>query len=214
MVFTNFVMRLSAITFQQINELNNRRISAQKSYKILVFGDVDVGKTSLVTRYVENRFSTIDTNPTNTMVKSSRFVDTLVDSNIEIIVCDCPSCDTIDFDEYQNADAALFLYDMTRIETLKSTERWNEMVDMNIFPNVCVKLLVGTKRDDLDNRKVFLEMARSHATKLDMFLHETSAKHGVEIENVFKAVCRRIRQRESTEVKTKRILKEKSRNFG
>lgn len=136
---------------------------AQRSVKILLLGDGAVGKTSLVRRFVEQKFDesykmTIGVNVKKKEIESLDLTLMIWDIYGQNINKDLHSTN------YSGADGAMLVYDQTRYDTFESLEDWIDEV-FSVLGNIPLVIL-GNKKDLLED---FEESSR---TDFDAFVKE------------------------------------------
>ena len=122
------------------------------NYKILLLGSAAVGKTSLVQRFVHDRFDSSYL-MTIGMEPSEKHVDLEDGTRVALSIWDLAGQERFRFVRptfYKGAKAALLVYDLTRNTTLKDISKWEKEFVDNCGKDV-VKILVGNK-DDLKNQ--------------------------------------------------------------
>ena len=162
-------------------------ISKKLRYKLCVFGDSGVGKTSLTRRYVTNTFKddlkkTIGTDITKKALQ-------IEGTNISLQIWDFAGEEryqTLFPSFVKGAHGGIFMYDVTRENTLSSIENWLSFFkdDMDVLSIPII--LVGGKIDLENQRVVSMEQAidRVQIYNLEGF-HECSSKTGENIEKIF-----------------------------
>lgn len=146
------------------------------SIEIMVIGQSGVGKTNLLQRYVNNKFSdsiipTISTDvfrvqDTFDGIKARvKFWDTAGQERFQAL--------TASF--YHNADAVVVVYDTINKESFQKIPFWLSQVKINCRKPVRL-MLIGNKNDLVSGRQIALEEAKSFAKHNDMMFFETSAK--------------------------------------
>ena len=80
--------------------------------------------------------------------------------------------------------AALFVYDVTRPDTLFNLKNWLSELD-SVAGGDVKKLMVGNKIDLVEDRKVSLEDGKKVADELGLSYLETSAKTGDNVNRAF-----------------------------
>ena len=159
------------------------------TYKICIFGDFSVGKTTLCSKYLTGIFDSgiKVTMGINIRVKEFK----LKDNTIALQIWDFGGEKRFRelFPHYaKGASGGIFMYDITRRSSLLSIDEW--LVDFNkwtIERKVKVPIIiVGGKLDLANNREVPVEEAKSFAASrnIDYFM-ECSAKTGENVEKVF-----------------------------
>ena len=154
-------------------------------FKILLIGDLGVGKSCVILRYVEGDF------PENIM--SSIGVDfktkqiELDDHSIKMQIWDTAGHEkfrTITTSYYKSAQAIIILYDITQKSSFDHIRNWITEIDKFGKQGV-LKVIVGNKLDLENNRKISKEDAENLALKYGVKLWEVSAKDNTNIEEMF-----------------------------
>ncbi len=154
-------------------------------FKILLIGDLGVGKSCVILRYVEGDF------PGNIM--SSIGVDfktkqiELDDHSIKMQIWDTAGHEkfrTITTSYYKSAQAIIILYDITQKSSFDHIRNWITEIDKFGKQGV-LKVIVGNKLDLENNRKISKEDAENLALKYGLKLWEVSAKDNTNIEEMF-----------------------------
>eukprot|EP01022_Parablepharisma_sp_SALTPOND_P012851 TRINITY_DN1668_c0_g1_i7.p2 TRINITY_DN1668_c0_g1~~TRINITY_DN1668_c0_g1_i7.p2 ORF type:complete len:237 (-),score=31.23 TRINITY_DN1668_c0_g1_i7:1226-1849(-) len=158
--------------------------------KIVLLGDSHVGKTSIVQRYIHDRFG--ETAPTVGATYSSKYAEfpnlqTAVKFNL---------WDTAGEEKfrslgriyYQDALAAVLVFDMTDKDSYENTQRWMEEIRQHRGDEIVI-ILVGNKTDLLEAQKVSIEQATEYANKEGIHFLNCSAKDGVGINPIFEKIA-------------------------
>ncbi len=160
------------------------------TYKLILFGDGGVGKTSLAQRYLTGVFSERN----NVTIGVEFYVKDLVvaGASIKLQIWDFGGEERFRFllPRYcQGANGGLFLYDLTALETLHHLRDWLQVVWASA-PALPI-IVVGAKVDLVEKRKVVREEATALAKTLKMGGYaEVSAKTGFSVEGVFEAITK------------------------
>ncbi len=157
------------------------------STKIIMTGNYQVGKTSLVSRFVRNLFqesyqSTIGVD------LSEKVVELSDDTKIKFIIWDIGGQITqiAPYRKrfYEGANSAFIVLDRTRPGTLKSVEIWYNDISKYVNEDINI-IIVGNKTDLTDEIKVSEEDIRSLAEKFGFHYILTSAKTGENVNDAF-----------------------------
>jgi len=155
--------------------------------KLLLLGDSSVGKTSILNKYIANKF--IENNIATLGVE---YMDKTVDYNnfkIKLQIWDTSGEEkyrSITKSYYKNAEGLLVIFDITNEESFNHVKNWiNEAKDNNSDIKI---ILVGNKLDFENERKVTEERAKKFAENNSLQYFETSAKNGKNIHKSFKAM--------------------------
>ena len=166
-------------------------------FKILLIGDLGVGKSCVILRYVEGDF------PGNIM--SSIGVDfktkqiELDDHSIKMQIWDTAGHEkfrTITTSYYKSAQAIIILYDITQKSSFDHIRNWITEIDKFGKQGV-LKVIVGNKLDLENNRKISKEDAENLALKYGVKLWEVSAKDNTNIEEMFVDTIKTLLERNS-----------------
>ena len=96
---------------------------------------------------------------------------------------------------FRDADAALICYDVGQARTFDSISYWAEQMDKNCNKprDEYVLACAGNKCDLEDSKKqVPLSQASAKSKELGMIFHETSAKSGTGVDDLFNDLIREI----------------------
>lgn len=167
-------------------------------YKIILAGDKNVGKSSLIARFCDNIFK--EDMKATIGVDFKRKVIEFKGKNrkysLDLNIWDFAGEEKYRtlFPSYANgAAAAMILFDTTNKNSLYDIENWINIVDENALENV-VKIIIATKVDLKNLREVSKSDAKSFCKKYDWCENfiSTSAKTGENVEEAFLHVAREI----------------------
>ena len=116
------------------------------SHKVLVMGDIGVGKTCLLVRIALGTFSE---RPPPTIIDFQSVLADHDGKQVKINLWDTGGQErfgTVTSSFYRSAQGAILVYDINNKESLENIQRWTEEVDRYSRSNVC-KIVVGTKSD-------------------------------------------------------------------
>lgn len=162
--------------------------------KVIILGDSGVGKTSLMNRYVNKKFST-----QYKATIGADFVtkDVVVDDKLVTMqIWDTAGQErfqSLGVAFYRGADCCVLVYDVTAPTTFKSLDSWRDEFliqasprDPENFPFI----VIGNKIDQ-ENRAVSSKRAQAWCqSKNNIPYFETSAKEAVNVESAFITVAR------------------------
>ena len=165
----------------------NSEQEAQIVLKLLLLGDSSVGKTSILNKYISNKF---DESSISTV--GVDYMDKIIDYNkfkIKLQIWDTSGEEkfrTITKNFYRNADGLLVVFDLTKKESYDHIKSWiNEAKENN---DKLKTILIGNKLDLKDERIVAIDVAKQFAEKNNLKYIETSAKDGTNINESFQAI--------------------------
>ncbi|KAJ8451017.1 hypothetical protein Cgig2_026826 [Carnegiea gigantea] len=172
-------------------------VSALAKYKLVFLGDQSVGKTSIITRFMYDKFdntyqATIGIDfLSKTMYLEDRTVrlqlwDTAGQERFRSLI---PSY-------IRDSSVAVIVYDVASRQSFLNTAKWIEEVRTERGSDVII-VLVGNKTDLVDKRLVSLaldpqvsvEEGEAKARDLNVMFIETSAKAGFNIKALFRKIA-------------------------
>ncbi|MGV9171515.1 MAG: Rab family GTPase [Promethearchaeia archaeon] len=168
-------------------------------FKLTLFGNGGVGKTSLVTRYLRGVFNdkTAMTIGVDFHTKKIKIGDMIV----SLQIWDFAGEDRFRFllpSYLRGANGGIFMYDITRFSSIKDFDAWLDVLRTEAEKEVrdIPIMLVGGK-SDLENKRV---ITKEEGRKLmeekglcDFF--ECSAKTGENVEKIFKSITKTMLER-------------------
>ena len=120
-----------------------------KRFKVIVVGNGAVGKTSFISRYVDNEYIK-SYKPTLGVDFFVKKLDMQDGSRVHLHMWDiqgqeCAKNMTSTF--YRKANAAIIMYDITQRKTFEDVRIWKQDIDSKIFQDTCPCILLGNKSD-------------------------------------------------------------------
>ena len=159
-------------------------------FKVLLIGNSDVGKSSLILRYVDQIWNDVfvPTIGVDFKVKSLEVDKKLVKMQI---------WDTAGQERFRNvissyfkgAHGILLIYDITARDSFKELENWLGEVERNANSQV-LKILIGNKCDLEDRREISKDEGEAFAMRNGMQFMETSAKLNTNVNEAFEALAK------------------------
>jgi small GTP-binding protein len=187
------------VTFQESGDRSlPKRKEIKHILKLLLLGDGAVGKTSLILRFIENRFQEEYSMSLGVdfLTKTVRFIDTNnTQRTVSMQVWDIAGqARHVSYSHLYLTGAlgALYVFDLTRRETLLNMqERWQSQV-LRVSPQ-CLTILIGNKADLKKKRaltKTQTKRVQEAMRAIDYI--ETSAKTGENVNEAFQTMTTRI----------------------
>ena len=159
-------------------------------FKVLLLGNSDVGKSSLLLRFVDSvwndafvptigvdfKVKTLDIN--NQKVKMQIW-DTAGQERFRTVVSTY----------FRGAHGILLLYDVTNRDSFKNLESWLIEIEKNAKEKV-LKILIGNKCDLTEDREISEEEGKAFALRNGMEFMETSAKMNTNVSEAFETLAK------------------------
>ena len=155
-----------------------------KEYKILLTGDVGVGKTSFLIRTTENSFSE-EIKSTIGLDFRSKIVQT-GGEQVTLHIWDTSGQEryrNMTSSYYRGADVILIMYDVTNMESFINVKQWIQDIDRYASENV-LRILIGNKCDRLSQKVVDSIAAKEYADHIGIPFIEISCKVSLNIDEL------------------------------
>ena len=155
--------------------------------KMVLLGDSAVGKTSIIQRFVFNRFHDVVEPSLGSMftIKCVKLLEE--NAEVQFRIWDTAGQEkyhSLNTKYYQDAAIAIIVYDSTLISTFEKVELWLKEV-RNSAPDDVKVVVLGNKIDLVDKEEVDPQMVQDFAQKNNIKCSFVSAKTGVGIEELF-----------------------------
>ena len=163
-----------------------------KSVKIVLLGEVGVGKTSIISRFVNNMFDDgIISNITASFSKKIMKFDAFGGKEIQYDLWDTAGQEkfrSITKTLYRDAQVIIFVYDITVKESFNEIrDYWYVQVKENCVKNIILGL-VGNKCDLFEKEEVTEEEGEKLAKEMGAFFKLTSPKEKVGVNELFQTI--------------------------
>lgn len=176
--------------------------------KLLLIGDGAVGKSSLLMKFIDNKF--LPSIPQTIGMDFKVKMVTLGGQCLKLQIWDTAGQErfrTITSSYYRGAHGIIVVYDITDQESFANVKQWLEEIQRYACEGVN-KLLVGNKCDLASKRSVEKKTAEDFACKLEIPFLETSAKSNNNVEAAFMTMAGEIKTRMVTNQNAKGGAKE------
>jgi Ras-related protein Rab-21 len=165
---------------------------ATTNFKVVLLGEGSVGKTSLVTRYVQNTFNERHV----TTIQASFLTKRLnVDGNrVNISIWDTAGQErfhALGPIYYRESHGALLVYDITDNSSFVKVKNWVKELRSQLGKSVTLAI-IGNKVDLEKSRAVNKDEALSYAQSVGAKHYDTSAKLNKGLEELFLDLTRRM----------------------
>jgi len=163
-------------------------------YKVLLLGDSTVGKTCFLLRYCDKTFEDahLTTVGLDYRLKSMILKN---EKNIKLQIWDTAGQDrfrAITKNYYKGANGIILIYDVTNLQSYENVKNWIAQIKESANQNVII-YLVGNKIDVKDeDRCVKTEDGKKLAEEFKLPFFESSAKNGININEIFEQIVENI----------------------
>jgi small GTP-binding protein len=161
-------------------------------FKIIIAGDPNVGKTSLILRYTNNAFRRNYVPTLGVMVSDKIFK--IEDSVIQLTLWDIggqQKFQTMRQQFYRGSDAVFLVFDLTRPESFNNIPKWfSDVVEqLEDRRDELIGYIIGNKKDLVEDRKVPNFKGNKLASQLELGFIETSALLGENVDEAFSTIA-------------------------
>jgi Ras-related protein Rab-1A len=166
-----------------------------KKLKIILLGEIGVGKTSIIKKYVGK--NNLNDNPENDFVIKNYDIDE--NTTAELTIYDTTNEEKlgkITKNYYKDAHGALIVFDLTNKESFNKVKYWLKEIDSNA-PRDIVLCLLGNKADLTYDRIIQYEDAKEIAG--DNLYYEISSKTGNNVSLAFEQLTYEIIEKQNEE---------------
>ncbi|MHA1301571.1 MAG: Rab family GTPase [Candidatus Helarchaeota archaeon] len=165
-----------------------------KNFKIVCIGDIAVGKTSLINRYIDNTFSDFYKQTAGIEI---RMRDIQIGKDlVRLLLYDIAGqerFESLNPTFFKGADAVMILYDITNKDTFSfGSTKWYKDFLKYSSKNLKVGILIGNKTDLEEKRKIKTEWGIELAKKMQFGFVELSAKTGENVNETFAILARKL----------------------
>ena len=173
----------------------------QKSYKILVLGEIAAGKTCLIIRYTNGNFKEDSISTIGVDVKSKDVTVNKVKYKLNIWdTAGQEKFYSIGKTYYNGVNGIVIAFDLSEEGAIKKLNGWLSKLEENIDSTVIPIVIAGTKCD-LKNIQIKKEAINVIASLHKSKYFETSAKNNINVDEAFQYLAEEIirRKREDNE---------------
>ena len=168
-------------------------------YKIILIGDTNVGKTSIISKYLTGVFpQPQNAIPTIAAEFATKIIQIKEGGYIKAQIWDTAGQErykSITYHHYRKSVGGLIVYDITKRSSFENITLW--LTDLKkLADKDCVIALIGNKLDIVQNnekkREVTKEEAQSFAYLNHLLFYETSAYNDENINDIFEDILQNI----------------------
>ena len=184
--------------------------------KIILIGDAGVGKTFLLSRYINEQLPR-KKGPTIGVEFATKSICLANGGIVKAQIWDTAGTErfkAITSAHYRKSVGALVVYDITVKDTFIHVKKWLDELREHGEPGIVVTL-VGNKidlvKEDPSLRQVTTEEAQSFATKNDLLFEESSAIEDVNVKSIFENLLQKVYDVKSSEFTDEKYNEKKKR---
>jgi len=163
--------------------------------KIIVLGESGVGKTSLLVRYVDNKFN-INTKSTIGADFLSKLIE-VDDQPVTLQIWDTAGQERfqgLGTTFYRGSDGAIFVFDVSRKATFDALLQWKKafLIQVGQESNDIFPMLVVANKVDREDRVVTTQMVQKFCKDNNLDFVECSAKDATNVSKAFEKITRKV----------------------
>ena len=165
--------------------MEKSKANLDRVYKLLLIGESNVGKTSIILRYTENEFKTSGISTCGVDVKC-KYVS-LDKTKIRLDIWDTAGQERfrgLAKNYFRGGNGFILVYDITDKKSFDKLKGWINDAKEKIVGSYKM-IIVGNKKDCKNQRKVDYEILEEFGKKNNVKYMEVSAKTGEEIDKIF-----------------------------
>ena len=164
-------------------------------FKMILIGDSGVGKTNILSRYINNTF--LETTKSTVGVELGTKIEEYNNTKIKIQIWDTAGQErykSITKTYYKGAKGAFIVYDISKKDSFKNIDKW--IKDLKEYGEEdAIILIIGNKCDLEDKREVTIEEVKKKAEIYKMVYCETSALNSKNINYAFQTLIKLVAEK-------------------
>ena len=186
---------------ENANKSDTSTLNSKKEFKklkIILLGEIGVGKSSLINRYINNKFSAFSQPSIGDEIKTKK-VDIDQNLRVELLISDPTNEEKLGKftkNYYLDAHGAIIVYDLTNEQSFQKVKFWMEELNSNA-PRDTVFCILGNKSDLTADRVVKYEDIKTLSG--DNLNYEVSAKTGNNVNLAFEQLADAIVEKQKEE---------------
>jgi small GTP-binding protein len=173
--------------FLNVLEIREGSTDATMKFKLVTVGDSGVGKSCLLTRFVQDVYT--DSHVSTIGVDFKTVISMVKGRLVKLQLWDTAGQErfsVVTGNYYRNADGFIFVYDATNRQSFEHIEQWQaQVLQHHDCGPTTIKILVGNKSDLRDQLVVTEAEAEEKAVKLGASFFAVSAKNALNVDMAF-----------------------------
>ena len=152
--------------------------------KLILLGDISVGKSSILGRYIDNSF-TEDYQCTLQVETKSKIIDIDLNTSVKMNIWDTVGQEKfrhLTKQYFRNCHGAIIVFDLTRKDSFDGVQKWIEELE-DYSSNIPI-LIVGNKSDLINEREVNEDVIENFVKNKYLY-YDVSAKNGSNVSLAF-----------------------------
>lgn len=170
-------------------------------YKIILLGDIAVGKTSILSRFINNSFSEVYKCNVGVDFKAKTiYLDDKTGADLNIWdTCGEERFRGVSRQYYKDSNGILLVFDLTNHLSFEGLQSWFDDIYNFAMTGIDIVLL-GNKSDDIANRAVTIEEIKEMINdKINCSYYEVSAKTGYNVTIAFEELAKKLNSKIGSE---------------
>jgi small GTP-binding protein len=155
-------------------------------FRIGIIGNCSVGKSAIVDRLCNNKYSEIDYATIGISIHCK--IIKINEIDYKCYIMDTAGLDmyrSINMMYYKNYNGIVLCYDITDRQSFNDLNKWLNDVKENVNLDNIAVIIVGSKNDKYEDRKIEREEGFNFAKTYGFLFAEVSAKNNIDINFIF-----------------------------
>jgi len=165
------------------------------SCKVVLIGESGVGKTSIISRFITNTFSSILMSTTGASFATKSIYLEKEDRTVKFEIWDTAGQEkyrSLAKVFYKNAQVCILVYDISRKTSFEEIKNyWFKEIKNNALDSI-ILALAGNKSDTYEFEEVSDEEGKNYAKEINAIFQKTSAKTDVGVNELFKMIGQKV----------------------
>ena len=168
----------------KINKQEKNKKKNMIDIKLILLGDISVGKTSILGRYINSSFSE-DYQCTLQVEMKTKIIEVDLDTRVKMNIWDTVGQEkyrNLTTQYYRNCQGAIIVFDLTRKDSFDGVQKWIEQLE--VYNSNCQILILGNKSDLIEERAVNKDDIENLINN-EYLYYDVSAKNGSNVSLAF-----------------------------